>query len=234
MTRRPVSRIFSTDAGMTVLLVSLFVVVFVIYPYVPLSGFGRLVVNFGLTVVLVAGSFSLSDRRWRIGVYLVAAAALAGNWLQQLVSHDAVLYLAYASTLAFLALVAGGVLARVLRPGRVTHHHIQGAVAVYLMLGLIWGFAYSLVELSRPGSFRLPEPAAAGASQHPGDPVRDLVYFSFVTLTTLGYGDVTPKSPSARNLATLEALIGQLYLVTLIARLVSQRAGDGQDGGAPP
>jgi hypothetical protein len=120
------------------------------------------------------------------------------------------------------------------RPGRVTVQHVQGAIAAYLMLGLIWGFAYSLVELNRPGAFYLPERAAAEAPEESDDPMRELVYFSFVTLTTLGYGDVTPRSVSARNLAILEALVGQLFLVTLIARLVSQRASDEQAHTRPP
>lgn len=225
MSRRPRS-VLATDAGLTVLLVSLFLVVFVIYPYVPLGGLGRMTVNLGLTVVLVAGSFSLADRRWRIAVFAVAMVAFASHWLQYLVSDDIVLYFAYAGTLVFLVLVTGGVLARLVRPGRVSVHHVQGAIAAYLMLGLIWAFAYSLVELRQPGSFHLPERAAAEGEES-ADAMGDLVYFSFVTLTTLGYGDVTPRSDSARNLAILEALIGQLFLVTLIARLVSQRANDG-------
>ena len=114
-------------------------------------------------------------------------------------------------------------LARLLRGSRVTSHHIQGAVAVYLMLGLIWGFVYSLVELRQPGSFNLPEAAVGETPANPGENIQELLYFSFVTLTTLGYGDVSPVGSSARTLAILEALVGQLYLVILIARLVSLR-----------
>lgn len=104
-----------------------------------------------------------------------------------------------------------------LRRGAITTHRIQGAIAVYLMLGLIWAFAYSLVELQVPGSFQLPAAAAANGTTG----MRSFVYFSFVTLTTLGYGDVIPLSSGARTLATLEALAGQLYLAVLVARLVA-------------
>jgi hypothetical protein len=145
--------------------------------------------------------------------------SLVSGWLGQLVAAPEVRITFHVSTILFLTLTAGGVLANVLRAGRVTPHRIQGAVAAYLLLALIFAFAYSLTEILAPGSFHLPAPivaAPAGAER-----MGELVYFSFVTLTTLGYGDVTPASPSARTLATLEALVGQLYLAILIARLVS-------------
>ncbi len=228
--QRRLRAVLSADGGLTVLLVSLSVVLFVIYPFVPLSAPGRLLVTIGLTAILVSGSFSLGDRpHLRVIVLGLAAVALVLHWLHNALPHDAVLAGAYGSTILFLALAAGGVLVRVLRAGRVTSHHIQGAVAVYLMMGLIWGFAYSLIELHRPASFNV-SATASDAPRDPGENMRDLVYFSFVTLTTLGYGDVTPRSSSARTLATLEALVGQLYLVILIARLVSVRATEAQTG----
>ncbi len=117
----------------------------------------------------------------------------------------------------------------------VTARHIQGAIAVYLMMGLIWGLAYGVVELVQPGAFDLPEMAQVGghieARQHD---LRNLVYFSFVTLTTLGYGDISPANAGARNLVIHEALTGQLYLVILIARLVSLEIAHSGRGASPP
>ncbi len=224
--------VLSADAGLTVLLVSLTVVLFVIYPFVPLSTAGRLLVTVGLTAILISGSFSLGARSpLRLAVIGLAAVAFALHWLQHAAPGDALLASAYASTILFLALTAAGVLARVLRAGPATTHRIQGAVAVYLMMGLIWGFAYGLLEIRHPGSFNLPGTAVEHREADTIMP--DLSYFSFVTLTTLGYGDVTPKSASARTLATVEALVGQLYLVILIARLVSLRATEKQGGPRP-
>ncbi len=111
----------SADVGLTVLLVSLSVVLFVIYPFVPLSAPGRLLVTIGLTAILVSGSFSLGDRpHLRVIVLGLAAIALVLHWLHNALPHDAVLAGAYGSTILFLALAAGGVLVRVLRAGRVT------------------------------------------------------------------------------------------------------------------
>jgi hypothetical protein len=95
----------------------------------------------------------------------------------------------------------------------VTFHRIQGAVAGYLLLGMIWAYAYSLVALLRPDAFSGPV--------SPSDGPRAFYYFSFVTLTTLGYGDVLPVHPAARSLAAFEAVTGPLYLAILITRLVS-------------
>ena len=211
----------ASDAGLTVLLISLVAVLFVIFPFVPLSGAGRVVVTVGLTAVLVSGSFSLGEHPvLAIIVRVLAAVSLISQWLGHWVTDPAVVICAHLSTILFLALTSASILARVYRRGRVTPHRIQGAIAVYLMLGLIWAYAYALVGLGSPGTFTRPPTSVPEMAPLDGT-LRDMVYFSFVTLTTLGYGDVTPVGAGARTLATLEALVGQLYLVVLIARLVS-------------
>jgi hypothetical protein len=117
--------------------------------------------------------------------------------------------------LIFLIFATGIVLSRVFQKGRITHYRIQGAIAVYLLLGLIWGIAYLLVELQAPGSFNM------GIASDRSQLSSEMMYHSLVTLTTVGYGDITPLSAAARNLSNLEGLVGQLYPVILIARLVS-------------
>ncbi len=109
--------------------------------------------------------------------------------------------------------------------GREPLQRIAGAVAIYLLLGLIWARLYQVVELVSPGAFRVPEGESVNGAS--------LTYFSFVTLATLGYGDISPVNIVARDLAVLEAIMGQLYLVILISRLVTEgveKAGMGQDG----
>lgn len=101
------------------------------------------------------------------------------------------------------------VLAYVLRGVEITRDKLYGAISVYLLVGLAWAAAYALLQAVAPGSF-------TSASDKP-----DLIFFSFVTLTTLGYGDITPVTGPARSLALLEAVTGVLYLAVLVARLVS-------------
>ena len=99
-----------------------------------------------------------------------------------------------------------------------TGHRIRGAIVIYLLLGGIWAMLYQVVALTIPHAFHLPEGIAGGDADALQ---RLLTYFSFITLTTTGYGDITPIHPVARTLTMLEALVGQLYPAITLARLVS-------------
>jgi hypothetical protein len=114
--------------------------------------------------------------------------------------------------LALSVVVARAVFGR----GRITYHRVVGAVLLYLIIGLTFVALYGFVALAAPQAFtNLPtlhgDFAVAG----------NLIYFSFVTLTTTGYGDIAPLHPYARSLANVEAILGQIYPVTLLARLVT-------------
>jgi hypothetical protein len=103
----------------------------------------------------------------------------------------------------------------VIEPGAITLDRLVGAVCIYLLLGVVWTLLFALLELVAPGSFHY-------AGRQAGDPIEHLLYYSFVTLTTLGYGDVAPVHAVARTLAYLEAVVGQLYIALLIASLVGR------------
>jgi hypothetical protein len=122
----------------------------------------------------------------------------------------------------FLVFTAGVLLGAVLAAGQVTTDKLSGAVCVFLLIGFIWASLFSVVELVTPGSLRFPEEEQGDMLERlkHGEPNTPMFYFSFVTLTTLGYGDVLPVSPAARMLAWIEAVLGQLYLTILVARLV--------------
>lgn len=132
-----------------------------------------------------------------------------------------------------MALVCWRILHRIFTTQRVTWATISGAIAVFLLLGSIWGRIYGMVAWS-PGmepAFDGIAPAtellaSADLAQARTEVESLLAYFSLVTLTTLGYGDVSPAHPVTRTLATAEAVAGQLYLVVLVARLVSMHAAN--------
>jgi hypothetical protein len=111
----------------------------------------------------------------------------------------------------------------VFRDETVTFDTIFGAVCAYLLLGVTWGTAYALLVVISPDSLSV-SPGLAHASGW-GEPISAftpvLQYYSFTTLATLGYGDVSPLSPGARALSVMEGLAGQLYLAVLVARLVA-------------
>ncbi len=116
----------------------------------------------------------------------------------------------------FLALIVLISRALLVEQTRVTGETLWAAINVYVLFGMLFAFLYSSMLALNPGAF------AGGILEHDGqDATQSMVYYSFVTMTTLGYGDITPKTHVAATLAYVQALIGQLYVAILIARLVS-------------
>ncbi len=119
--------------------------------------------------------------------------------------------------IAFFAYATGAIMWRTLRSSEVTIDTIAGAACAYTLLAVVWAGMYGLLEFLHPGSFNVPASWQVGAS---GSRNPALMYFSFATLTTVGYGDITPTWPGSGGLAAAEAVVGQLYLAITIARLV--------------
>jgi Ion channel len=217
---RALTRFWADDKGLSIFSALLLVVAFVLPPLLP-PGSGRsLAGDIVYDALLVSGVLALTERRLArllLAVALLTVAVDLGSWLLPVAERWA-----QGATLLSLLLLLAVVLGQTLRSGPVTHHRIQGAVAAYLLLGVIWAHAYSLIALLRPGAFSGPI--------SPADGPRAWLYFSFVTLTTVGYGDVLPVHPAARSLAVLEAVVGPLYLAILIARLVSLAVASGREG----
>jgi hypothetical protein len=117
----------------------------------------------------------------------------------------------------FLLYVFARIMRHVLRDRNVTFDTIAGAACGYMLLGLIWGDLFIMVEQWSPGSYEVPSSFLVGPA---GDNRAALIYFSFVTLTTVGYGIIHPNNPGAGGLAVSEAITGQLYLAVTISRLV--------------
>ena len=122
-------------------------------------------------------------------------------------------------TIASLLMLLYILLSQVFAPGPVTHLRIQGAIAAYLLFGVAWAHAYAIVGSTIPGSFTIPERELHLPSEW--------FYYSFVTLTTVGFGDIVPVHRVARALTVGEVLTGQLYLAVLIGRLVGMQISTG-------
>ncbi len=212
------------------LLISL-LLLFLISPFVAAARYGTVVINTAFSIVLLSGIYAMSEQRRLFVVTLIGSvAAIATNLLMVVFQSEWVAIAWQGVTLLLLGMFCVGILADVLRRGQVSADKIRGAICVYLLIGVAWAFGYGIIELINPGSFS--GLAEIDANNHVGR-IMQLRYFSFATLTTLGFGDILPRSPVARTLATLEAMTGQIYLTVLIARLVglhivhsTSRAGD--------
>jgi CDP-diglyceride synthetase len=200
--------------GMLALLLLLIVSVFVVPAVVPPGPAWRFATDLMLTFIMAIGVVAITDHR-KLAIALAALGVLVvvvrwTEWILPTGLHPSVRDLV--TVCAFLVLgVAVGI--NVFGSGNSLRDRIFGAIVLYLLIGLVWAFVYAVVDLFSPRSF-------AGRSDTSPDPA-DWVYFSFVTLTTVGYGDITPVSRVVRALSILEALVGQLYPAVIIARLVS-------------
>jgi hypothetical protein len=209
---------WSTESGLTSLLVFLAGYLIVINSLSEFS-FGRLVARLFFSFIILAGVLTTFKQRWLHGFIIVLAVASLGlNWVEEIRPGDVLTILNAGLSLIYLGFLLAMVAAQVFGEGPVTGHRIRGAIVVYLLLGALWALLYQMVALTTPAAFRLPESVAGG---DPDALQRLMTYYSFVTLTTTGYGDITPVHPVARTLAMLEALVGQLYPAITLARLVS-------------
>jgi len=191
---------------------------FIWAPFVEEIEGGELIVSGLFSLVLVAGVLAVADRKRVLVIAIVLAIpAIAGRWINHfrpdLISPAVFLV----AGLILIAFVVGNLLRFVLRAPSVNTEVLCASISAYLMLGLMWTMAYWLVDQLTPGG-------AFSFNTNTG--TRSMngftgFYFSFITLSTVGYGDITPVSRIARWLAAMEAMTGLLYVAVLIARLVS-------------
>jgi hypothetical protein len=209
--------IWLAESGMTGLVVFTVAYLFVVCALSDF-GFGDLVADLLFSLIIVAGVMTTFRQRWLGTLAIVlAVASLALTWLQAIHPMVGLAILSTTLKLVFLGFLFAVLLVQVFGPGTVTFHRIRGAITVYLLLGGMWSLMYHIAALTVPHAFHLAE----GLATSDVLPLRLLTYFSFITLTTTGYGDITPAHPLTRTLAMFEALAGQLYLVITLARLVS-------------
>jgi ion channel len=116
----------------------------------------------------------------------------------------------------FMLFILSHLLRFVVVARRVSGDLIFASLCVYLLIGVIWAYVYLMMELVTPEAFSIDIDVQQGYSAL----LRELIYYSYVTLTTLGYGDITPGTPIARSWAAMEAIVGQLYLTVIVARLM--------------
>ena len=194
------------------------VLLFVATPFVEDLPGGDLVETILMSLVLVSAVLAIGGRR-RLLVWAVVlvAPAVIGKWLNHLRPELVPRPVFMVAALLFIVFVVVQLLRFVLRAPRVNSEVLCASIAVYLLLGLTWAFAYVLTAEARPTAFAFNVAPEAGQTMDS----QSAFYYSFVTLSTVGYGDITPVSRIARMLSVMESMTGSLYVAVLIARLVS-------------
>jgi len=216
--KKRLTHFWNEEHSLTALLILLIVYMFIIIPTTRTGQVLELMGVFIFSLLLLAGLLSMARHRiFQIvsGVFIVCSIGVrmtrVAFGVSGLLQWDALL-----SILSIVGMMIV-VLWQVYREGPVTGHRVRGAIAAYLLFGVLFAYGYTLISLLVPGSFQLP----AWVSPTGPERTEAFLYFSMVALTTVGFGDITAIHPLARSLVMLEALIGQLYPAILLARLVS-------------
>lgn len=211
----------NSDHGLAALLIFLVLYIFIVYPLLGGEAMTGGAVSIFFSLILLAGIAATSTHHAvRIGIVILAVIAFASHWTNVILGGRVDHMISAAAAVIFFAVQTWHLSKRVFGDGEVNAYRILGAVAVYLVLGLLWAEAYLFLYLASPATFMF-EPGAQAYEP----PISEMVYFSFVTLTTVGFGDIVPVHPFARSLVMLEGLVGQLYPAILLARLVTQYQG---------
>ncbi|WMT77706.1 ion channel [Bradyrhizobium sp. Ash2021] len=204
------------DSLLTALTILLVVMLFVVAPLQAQGIFAFQVFELVLALFLVGGVFFMSGSRWAVIAMLVALSMIVTGAILRIRSPSILDLNLFAASWLIMGVTMGWVVARAtFAPGRITYHRVIGAVLLYLTVAVVFASLYTFVGTLEPKAFSgmIVEDSPALASR--------LIYFSFATMTTTGYGDVAPVDPIARSLCNLEAIFGQLYPATLLARLVT-------------
>ena len=204
----------------SLLLASLIIAV-VVAPLLETTRLGDLIQLSCLTLVFVSAVIINWKHRTKLSLFAAAAIlSLILHWWAFFFPSDDASVLRFVASFFFLGFTAAILLKSIVRRDEVTPNAILGSICVYLLLGLMWALGYYGLMLVDANSFDVPVPPSNDTTDL-SPTLATLLYFSFVTMSTLGYGDITPQTDVARTLAWTQSVTGQFYLAVLVARLVS-------------
>lgn len=168
------------------------------------------------SVFLIIGIWSLpGTRNWFLLGIVLVTLGIGSNILALAGTGIFFSYLSLCSYIIFLILTISLAIRQVVRSGPINANRVIGVICIYLLLGLVWSLIYVLINMFIPDSFSI----QIGGS--PFEQAQPFLYYSFVTLTTLGYGDISPLGETARAMSTIEAILGQFYIAILVAGAVA-------------
>jgi len=221
-------QIRDSEFGRFTILLCALVIFMCVLPFISEVEAGAFVLRIGTSLLLIAAVYSISEQRWqRIVAISLVVPAVTVQMVPSLLGEHGTLMARLGMSSVFLAYVASLIFVFLLKQERVSADMILGAINVYLLVALAFMFVHTFVEVVKPGSYLYQgESLTAALRGYPEvDALATFLYFSLVTFTTLGYGDISPAAPAARLLCSFEAVIGQLFVAVFIARLVSLHIG---------
>ena len=196
------------------ILMVLILVTIVLAPFLDVFVQTRIMMDILLTAIFFTIIFAIKTRHTHVIIASILVLPLiTSTWSSYFYDSTHLSLLTRIFGALFFGYAVVLILLEIARSTEVSKETIFAAVVAYLLIALMWSFLYMILELAEPGSFSVPSQSNRLETMH-------FEYFSFVTITTLGYGDVTPLTNRASALALLEALIGQIYMVVLVAWLV--------------
>jgi hypothetical protein len=208
---------WTQDSGMTSMFILLCISNFVVIPFLSHQETIRFIVRIIWFVLLVAGITTLAESKRQIKLFSVIPVLLVIATIVKLFYDNKFFnYFDFLIEISVFSLLIGMVLVKVFEQGEVTIHRVVGSIVAYMLLGDLWAVMFQFFYIHVPGSLQVPD-----LYIQTGPPTSMFLYFSFTTLTTTGYGEILPAHALTRTLSIIEQLIGVLYPVVLIGRLVS-------------
>jgi hypothetical protein len=208
---------WTEDRGMTSMFILLCISNFVVIPFFSHQETIRFIVRVIWFALLVAGITTLAESKHQIRVFSIIPVLLVLVTIVRLITDNTFLnYIDFLIEISVFTLLIGMVLVKVFEQGKITVHRIVGSIVAYMLLGDLWAVMFQFLYIQLSGSLQVPEIYSST-----GVPGSVFLYFSYTTLTTTGYGEIIPLHAATRTLVIIEQLIGVLYPVVLIGRLVS-------------
>ena len=213
---------WNEEKGLTSMFILLCFSNFVVTPFFSHQETIRFIVRITWFVLLVTGITTLAESKRQIKIFSVLPILLAIVTIIRLFNDNRFLgYIDFITEISVFALLIGMVLVKVFEDGKITIHRVVGSIVAYILLGDLWAVMFQFFHIHVPGSLQVPD-----IYSQTGVPSSVFLYFSFTTLTTTGYGEILPVHAITRTIVIIEQLIGVLYPVVLIGRLVSLVSGN--------
>jgi hypothetical protein len=219
---KAIENLWTQDGGLTRMLILVCISDFLILPFLTDKFWLGVFLSLIYMALILIGIINLSKSRTQMIILsIIPLIYFTLNWAQIFTPREESGYVTFIFEVASYCLLIGLLLVKVFERGSVTIHHIIGSVVVYMIIANLWSEMYYFINLHYPGAISTPSSSLTDNQSH-----ASFLYFSFTTLTTTGYGEFVPAHPFVRSLVMIEQLIGVMYPVILIGRLVSLKVED--------